>query len=103
MYIVKLSNFTHHKVASSQTSRLETHTGFFRLLMNGIFDPYVLWPFDKKEGEGEGHWIESSYIFSILIRIRTHDYMVYRKFEFDSNTLLSVLEHLVPSKAGPAL
>ena len=24
------------------------HTGFFRLLIKGIFDPYLLWPFDKK-------------------------------------------------------
>ena len=29
-------------------SHLEAHAGFFRLLMKGIFDPYVLWPFDKK-------------------------------------------------------
>ena len=34
----------YRKVASSNTS----HAGFFRLLMMGIFDPYVLWPFDKK-------------------------------------------------------
>ena len=32
----------------NNTSRLEAHAGFFRLLMKGIFDPYVLWPFDKK-------------------------------------------------------
>ena len=31
----------YHKVASSNTSRLEAHAGFFRLLMKGIFDPYV--------------------------------------------------------------
>ena len=30
------------------TSHLEAHTGFFRLLIKGIFNPYVLWPFDKK-------------------------------------------------------
>ena len=34
------------KVASSNTSRLEAHAGFFRLLMKEIFDHYV--PFDKK-------------------------------------------------------
>ena len=33
---------TYRKVASSNTSRLEAHAGFFRLLMKGIFDPYVL-------------------------------------------------------------
>ena len=27
---------------------LEAHAGFFRLLMKGIFDAYVLWPFGKK-------------------------------------------------------
>ena len=30
------------KVTSSNTSRLEAHAGFTRLLMKGIFDPYVL-------------------------------------------------------------
>ena len=30
------------KVASYNTSRLEAHEGFFRMLMKGIFDPYVL-------------------------------------------------------------
>ena len=30
------------KVVSSNSSRLEAHEGFFRLLMKGIFDPYVL-------------------------------------------------------------
>ena len=38
----------YRKVASSNTSRLEAHAGFFRLLMKGIFDAYVLWPFGKK-------------------------------------------------------
>ena len=38
----------YRKVASSNTSRLEAHAGFFRLVMKEIFDPYVLWPFDKK-------------------------------------------------------
>ena len=34
--------FQYPKVASSNTSRLEAHARFFRLLMKGIFDPYVL-------------------------------------------------------------
>ena len=29
-------------VESSNSSCLEAHAGFFRLLMKGIFDPYVL-------------------------------------------------------------
>ena len=33
---------TYRKVASSKMSRLEVHAGFFRLLMKGIFYPYVL-------------------------------------------------------------
>ena len=37
-----ISNFKYRKVASSNTSRLEAHIGFFRLLMKGIFGPYVL-------------------------------------------------------------
>ena len=32
----------HRKVASSRPSPIEAHAGLFRLLMNGIFDPYVL-------------------------------------------------------------
>ena len=32
----------YRKVVSSNTSRLEAHEGFFKLLMKGIFDPYVL-------------------------------------------------------------
>ena len=36
------------KVASSNTSCLVAHAWFFRLLMKGIFDPYVLWSFGKK-------------------------------------------------------
>ena len=33
---------SYRKVASSNTSCLEAHAGFFRLLVKGIFDPYVL-------------------------------------------------------------
>ena len=32
----------YRKIASSNMSRLEAHVGFFRLLMRGIFGPYVL-------------------------------------------------------------
>ena len=32
----------YRKVASSNRSCLEAHAGIFRLLMKGIFDPYVL-------------------------------------------------------------
>jgi hypothetical protein len=34
--------YIYRKVASFNMSRLEAHAGFFRLLMKGIFDPYVL-------------------------------------------------------------
>ena len=34
-----LWNIRYHKIASSNTSRLEAHIGFFRLLMKGIFGP----------------------------------------------------------------
>ena len=39
--------FIYRKVVSSNTSCLDTHAGYFRLLMKGIFDLYVLSPFDK--------------------------------------------------------
>ena len=32
----------YRKVVSSNMSRVEAHAGFFRLLMKGIFDPYIL-------------------------------------------------------------
>ena len=32
----------YRKVASSNTSHLEAHAGFFRMRVRGIFDPYVL-------------------------------------------------------------
>ena len=37
-----LDVLAYRKVASSNTSRLEAHAGFFRLLMKGIFEPYVM-------------------------------------------------------------
>ena len=40
VYTITLSIY--RKVVSSNMSRLEAHAGFFRLLMKGIFDPYVL-------------------------------------------------------------
>ena len=33
---------SYRKVRSTSLSRLEAHAGFFRLLMKGIFGPYVL-------------------------------------------------------------
>ena len=50
------------KGASSDTSRFEAHAGLFRLSIKGIFDAYVLWPFDK------------NFIFELVTRIRTRDY-----------------------------
>ena len=38
----------YRKVASSNKSRLEGHADFFRLLMKGNFDTFVLRTFDKK-------------------------------------------------------
>ena len=46
LQVVEFHVLTYCKVLNSNTSRLEAHAGFFRLLMKGIFDPYV--PFDKK-------------------------------------------------------
>ena len=40
--------FSDRIVASTSPSRIKAHAGLFRSLMKGIFDPYVLWPFDKK-------------------------------------------------------
>ena len=54
--------------ASSDTSRLEAHDGFFRLLMKGILGPYVLWPLDKK------------LILWIVTRVSARDYTVFEKY-----------------------
>ena len=48
---------------SSNTSCLEPHPGFYRLLMKGIFDAYV--PFGKK------------LIFELVTDVRTRDSMVF--------------------------
>ena len=37
-----LPKFIYRKVTSCNSSCLEAHAGFFRLIMKGIFDPYVL-------------------------------------------------------------
>ena len=39
---VVLIEFTYRIVAISSPSRIEAHADLFRLLMKGIFDPYVL-------------------------------------------------------------
>ena len=36
------THLIYRKVTSSETSRLDARPGFFRLLMDGILDPYVL-------------------------------------------------------------
>ena len=54
----------YRKITSSNTSHLEAHAGFFRLLKKGIFNPYVLWLFDKK------------LISKLVMRVRMHDYTV---------------------------
>ena len=59
----------YRKVASSNTSPLEVHAEFFRLLLKGIFGPYVLWPLDKK------------LIFWIVTRVSARDYAVVMKFQ----------------------
>ena len=65
----------YRKVTSSNLSHLETHAGFFRLLMKGIFDPYVLGPFDEK------------FISKLVTRIRTRYYTVDQtKATFSPNT-----------------
>ena len=38
----------YYVVMNASPSYFEAHVCLFRLLMKGIFDPYVLWPFDKK-------------------------------------------------------
>ena len=39
--MILFRHLIYSKVTSSNTSGLEAHADFFRLLMKGIFDPYV--------------------------------------------------------------
>ena len=56
-------SFTYWQMSfGSNPSCLEAHAEFFRPLMKGIFDPYVLWPFDK-------NWLAT--------RIRIRNYTVF--------------------------
>ena len=52
---------TYPKVASSNTSRLEPHPDFYRLVMKGIFDANVLLHIVKK------------FISELVTRVRTRD------------------------------
>ena len=52
------------KVASSNMSYLEAQAGIYWLLMKGIFDVYILQPFDKKS------------IFELLMSVHTHNFTV---------------------------
>ena len=60
-------------VASRSTSRLVTCLGLFRLLMKGIFGPYVLWPLEKK------------LIFWIVTRVSARDYTVFIQATFSNS------------------
>ena len=72
------------KVASSNTSHLEAHVGSFRLHMKGIFDPYVLLPYDKK------------LISELLIHVRTRNYMVCKFGKIsDKQSAIHILAYLV--------
>ena len=62
---IEMAKDIYRIVASRSTSRLVTCLGLFRLLMKGIFGPYVLWPLDKK------------LIFWIATRVSARDYTVY--------------------------
>ena len=57
-------HYEYRKIGSFNTSRLEEHADIYILLMKGIFDAYVLWPFDK------------NVIFELVTRINTRDYTV---------------------------
>ena len=41
-------NFFKDNIASTMKSWIISDANFFKLLMKGIFNPYVPWPFDKK-------------------------------------------------------
>ena len=82
--------FIYRIVASRSTSRLVTCLDLFRLLMKGIFGPYVLWPLDKK------------LIFWIVTRVSARDYTVYVSItlglsllQFFPNRIRHGIRHLI--------
>ena len=81
-YVVSLffpwAKLIYRIVASRSTSRLVTCLGLFRLLMKGIFGPYVLRPLDKK------------LIFWIVTRVSARNYTVPQNW----NQYLSKLNYL---------
>lgn len=54
----------HLKVTCSNISHLEANVGIHRLLIKGMLDAYVLWPFEKK------------FIFELVKHDNTLDYTV---------------------------
>ena len=60
----KKLQLTYCVVVSTSPSHLEAHAGLFRMHMKGIFDAYVLWPFDK------------SFVFEFETYINTCDFTV---------------------------
>ena len=46
-YLFFDKKITHHKITRTKTSCLEAHPDFFRLLMKGKLDSYVLWWFSN--------------------------------------------------------
>ena len=58
-YLSSPRGITYPMVANASPSLFEAHVGLFRLFMKGIFGPYIMWPFDKKQ------------IFELVTRIRT--------------------------------
>ena len=42
MNVFAICVYNYRRVTSSNTPRLEPHPGFYRLLMKGIFDAYLL-------------------------------------------------------------
>ena len=62
---IAFSDIKYRKVTSTSPSCFESHVGLFRLLMKGIFDAYVLWPFGEK------------FIFELVTRVRSGNSTVF--------------------------
>ena len=74
---------TYRKVVSSNTSRLEAHTAIFWLLMKGMFDLYVMLPFDKE------------LISWLVTRIRTRKFPVY--VDYKAVIFFSIIIYFIQS------
>ena len=78
-------NPDYHKVTSSNTPSLGAQVDFFRLIMEGILDTFVLWPLDKNLISKFNMAILVASVYHVVvpkIKDKTLPAQSYRSFSF---------------------